>query len=221
VASALGQAALPFAGEVAPHTAAGSSAAPLADQVALPCLDPGDPDSDLEGLSNADLLRHLGELKESPDRRPAAILRRLKTVVLLQRRGVLAEPRWARLAAAGPAPAKSRDAEWPRKVLFRTALDRVTKADGVLGAERFAEWLAEDLWDARSIADFRRIANGLRSGVLTRELVLEAYRRAKGPGIRNQSAFFRRYVWDRSPWAATQARPGQRRREQLGADWFQ
>ena len=52
-----------------------------------------------------------------------------------------------------------------------------------------------------SIPDFRRIANGLRDGALTQALS-EAYRRSKRPGgIRNRSAFFRRFVWDRSPWA--------------------
>jgi hypothetical protein len=172
----------------------------------VPCLDPGDPDADLDALNDGQLLGHLDELRGRSD----AVVRRLKTVALLQRRGLLARPRWARLAAVESSPARSRDAGWPRKVRFRTALDRVTKADGVLGAERFAEWLAEDLYDASSIGVFRQIATDLRNGVLKRELVLEAYRRARRPGIRNPSAFFRRFVLDRSPWAIAQGRDGRR-----------
>jgi hypothetical protein len=211
--SAARQPLLPFDGDGA-HAAVTSSAAPHIDQGAEPaagpdvsgCLDPDDPDADLETMSDEELLGHTAELRGGPD----AAVRRLKAIVLLQGRGVLAEPRWARLAAVDRVPAKPRDEGWPRKVRFRTALDRVTKTGAVLAAERFAEWLAEDLYDTRSISDFRTIARGLRDGVLTRELVSEAYRRARCPGVRNRSAFFRRWVWDRSPWGAARRRATRR-----------
>jgi hypothetical protein len=199
------QAFLPFSG--VQGSGAASSAAHMPDQGAGPRLDPGDPDADLEAMSDEQLLGHLEELKSQP----AAVVRRLKAVVLLRQHGALAEPRWARLAAVEPSPARSRDAGWPRQVRFRSALDRVTKAGGVLGAERFAEWLAQDLYDASSIAVFRRIARGLKDGDLTRELVSEAYRRSRRPGIRHPSAFFRRYLCNRSPWLIAQGRDGQLR----------
>jgi hypothetical protein len=199
---------LPFAG-VHGEVPSSSSTAPMPDQAVGPFFGPDDPDAGLESMSNDDLREHLIELSEAVEQGEEVVLRRLKIIFLLQRRGV-AKRRWARVAVE-PSPAKSRGGGGPRKVGFRTAIDWVTKTGGVLGAEKFAEWLADDLWDVRSIPDFRRIANGLRDGVLTRELVSEAWRRARRPGVRNRSAFFRRWVFDRSSQVAAQGRDGQLR----------
>ncbi len=206
------QASLPFDGGDDAFVAAtgpGEDVVPApapADQAVVPCLEPGDPDAYLNGLSNEELRRCIDDLGASSDRRAGAVLRRLKAIVLLRQRGGLACPRWARLTAVAPSPVKSRDGIGPRKLRCRTVIDNVIKAKGALAAERFAEWLAEDLYDASSIGDFREIARALRIGVLTRELVSKAYRVSRRPGIRNRSACFRKFLWQHWPGAVAQAR---------------
>ena len=179
-----------------------SSVAATVDQVVRPGLDPDDPDADLEAMTDEQLRRHIDELRASADRRSGAVLRRLKAAVLLRERDGAAQPRWVRAAFAA-SPSKGKDLDGPRRPQFRTMLAKVTAPDaGPLAVEKFAEWLAVEFWDVSAMTGVAQIARGLRDGVVRREVVAQAYRRAKRPGIRMPSAFFRRYVWDRSPWAA-------------------
>jgi hypothetical protein len=206
--SAARQPLLPFDGDGA-HAAVTSSAAPHIDQGARPAagpdvsgyLGPDDPDVDLERMSDEELLGHASELRKRPD----AALRRLKAVILLQGRGVLAEPRWGRLAAVDPSPAKSRVSGWPgrsaasarRRLLV--LLRRVKPGGAPTHAEALAEFLAQDLVDSGSIGRFRTIAGGIREGLVDPRTVRAAYRAAKKPGVRKPGSLLWSYVAGRSP----------------------
>jgi hypothetical protein len=189
--------------------ASASSAAPRVDQgveaaerpSVVSHLEPGDPDADLEMMSDGQLTRLAEELRERPD----AVVRRLKAIVLLRHRGLLAGPRWARLAAADPSPAKSRVGGWPgrsaasarRRLLV--LLGRVKPGGAPAHAEALAEFLAQDLIDSGSIGRFRTIAGGIREGLLDPRTVRAAYRAAKKPGVRKPGSLLWSYVAGRSP----------------------
>ena len=81
-----------------PGDASASSATPAADQAVGPFLDRDDSDSDLDVLSNEDLRREVDNLKACPDRKTDDVMRLFKGIRVLEHRGLLTTPRWARCA---------------------------------------------------------------------------------------------------------------------------
>ena len=183
---------------------AASSASSVADRAIVPCLEPGDPDADLEGLSNEDLRRHIDELGGAPDRRSYAVIRRFKAICVLKHREGLAMPPRTRPdpASVTPPGAKAQDATGRGRLRFGTVLGRVGKTAGPQQVEDLAQRLAEDLGDARSIRMFRRVAGWVRSGDVRPKVVSRAYALARRPGVERPAAVFTWYVFDRSPRVA-------------------
>ena len=122
-------------------------------------------------------------------------------------RGLLA-PHAARLrpAAVGPAAARTQDLGVKRPQ-FRTMLTAVTRPNaGPVAAERFAEWLAVEFWDVGHISTWRRISKGLQDGVLSRGVVSKALQDCQSAWREKSVGMFRRFNWDRSPWAIRSSR---------------
>ena len=181
--------------------AATSSAAPAARPSGVTCLDPGDPDADLDSLSDADLRRHVDELKAALDRRDV-IMRLLKAIGVLEHRGLLATPRGARCALADvPVARPWRSAASARRRLL-VLLRRISPTSSPAHAEALAEFLAEDLVDSGSIGRFRTIAGGIRDGLVDPRTVHAAYKAAKKPGVRKPGSLLWSYVAGRSPGLA-------------------
>jgi len=196
--------------------AATGSATPAARPSGVPCLDPGDPDAYLDALSDADLRRHVDELKAAPDRRDV-IVRLLKAIGVLEHRGLLATPRGARCALAEvPAARPWRSAASARRRLL-VLLRRISSGSSPAHAEALAEFLAEDLVDSGSIGRFRTIAGGIRDGLVDPRTVRAAYKAAKKPGVRKPGSLLWSYVAARSPGLARA--PAVRR--EASRYWFQ
>ena len=186
--------------------APGSSAPSSADQVdkpadgraVVPCLDADDPDADLDAMTNAELRRHVDELKTSRDRRHDVVVRMLKGIAVLDHRGLL-RPRGARCAAVDvPAARPERSRASARRRLV-ALLQRVHEDGSLAAAEGLAVFLASDLVDSGLIPRFRTIARGVREGLVDPRTVRAGYKACKRPGVNNPGALLWWYVAGRSP----------------------
>jgi hypothetical protein len=197
-----------------------SSAAPAADQCVGPVaassvsapadqlVEPG-PHADAEAvlllaLSDAELDARIASLEACPDRRDEHRRRLWAARVHRGERRNAASPRGARSdqAVLVPPVVKSEGAAGPRRLRFRTVLGRVHKGCGPAAVSALVQRLVEDMAAPGSAGAFRRIACGLRDGLLGSDVVARAYVLAKRPGIRRPGAFLKQYIWERSPWSA-------------------
>jgi hypothetical protein len=202
---------LPFGDEVAPcssaSTPAGQAVVQAVGRVLEPCLDPSDPDADLDGLSNQELREHVQKLKASTDRRPAVIVRLFKGLGVLEHRGLLAS-RTLPAAVEVPTTRPWRSAASARR-RFLVLLRRVGSAGSPAHAEALAEFLAMDFVASDFVSNFRTIARGIGDGLVDPLTVRAAYRAAKKPGVQKPAALFVSFVVSRSPGFA-RARAGRR-----------
>jgi hypothetical protein len=191
------QACLPFSG-VRDDDCGVIGPAVVKDPEACPVLE--DPDADLDAMSDEDLRQVIFELKASRDQRSDRVFRRLKAILLLRGRGARATSRKVRSDQGSTLAATTtrRAARRPRRPRFVTVLDRVNREGGPKPVDDLARRLADDLHDQESIRTFRRIAEGVRAGELSPQIVEEAYKAARKPGVDRPGALFTWYVLDRS-----------------------
>ena len=193
------QARLPLSADQG--NAATSSATPAARPAGVPCLDRGDPDADLDALSDADLRGHVDELKAARDRRDV-IVRLLKAIGVLEHRGLLATPRGTRWRAGGRSRSEAVASAPSARRRLLVLLRRISPGSPPAHAEALAEFLAEDLVDSGSIRQFRAIASGIHDGLVNPRTVRAAYKAAKKPGVRKPGSLLWWYVAGRSPGLA-------------------